>query len=384
MRKSNSRSKKHQLAPQIVLALDFGGSLTKGFCRDSNDAVHYLAMEAETAPILQESIAAHTQQKMGTANPEDAAWIGIGERYTAVGYFARTFHGNAGLQELKYERATFKTLAAIWVIAQKLQLDNTIEVALAVLLPPGEYEDRYRFETMLKEGMQEFLTPTGKMSATLKAFNCKPEGCGIYLCHDRKMGAALKSKVCSIAMVGYRNASVMTSYRGELRPGKTSELGFVRLIDAVASKVSGLDATRATAAIAEAGVGPRPEPLVKLCRSTTAKGRSEDLQNLIGAIKTARYEYSLTLISWLDNIMPNEVDEIVFCGGTADYLKPELASYYKHFSLSWSADITIPSNLVPPGMGHRFDDIYGLFLYFISKCQVQCPELFKRAVVAGG
>ncbi|MBR8839183.1 MAG: ParM/StbA family protein [Stigonema ocellatum SAG 48.90 = DSM 106950] len=210
---TNTQQKKVAL---LTLALDFGGSATKIVYATSLDQkARLLCMEPEVAVLGRESILEYEGGKLGSSDPENVAWVAVGEQYRAVGYLAQSrFYANAGLSELKYERAIYKTLAAIWVIKEKLQLGSRLGVAIAVLLPPGEYEDRERFEKMLRSSLAEYQTPTGRMSVSLKAFNCKPEGGGIYLVHRRKVGEVLKTRVCAIAMIGYRNASVLVSQRG--------------------------------------------------------------------------------------------------------------------------------------------------------------------------
>jgi len=50
----------------------------------------------------------------------------------------------------------------------------------------------------------------------------------------------LKERVCAIAMIGYRNASLLVAQRGDVRPGKTSDLGFIRMVERVVARTSGL------------------------------------------------------------------------------------------------------------------------------------------------
>jgi hypothetical protein len=104
--------------------------------------------------------------------------------------------------------------------------------------------------------------------------------------------------------------------------------------------------------------------LQKLVRSKTRGNRASEVQTLIAAIKLARLEYSTTLTSWLDNALPDPVDEIVFCGGTADYLMKELNDHYLGIPLSWSAGIAIPAALDTQSLGSRLCDVYAMFLYY--------------------
>jgi hypothetical protein len=83
------------------------------------------------------------------------------------------------------------------------------------------------------------------------------------------------------------------------------------------------------------------------------------------------------LTSWLDNVLPDDVDEIVFCGGTADYLMKELNGHYPRTPLSWNASIEIPANIDISGLGNRLCDVYSLFLYFHGVVEAQLKKLSK-------
>lgn len=360
-----SKSTTNAQGPDVTAVFDYGGSITKIIFTGQDKQVRLLCMEPEVASVPRESILAYARDQLGSADPQNTAWVAFRNDYRAVGYLARQrFHANAGLSELKYERALHKTLAALWVIKEKLKLPANFTAAIAVLLPPGEYEDRGRFERVLREALADYQTPTGRMSVELLAFNCKPEGGGIYLMHNKKVGSAMKERVCAIAMIGYRNTSLLVVQRGDVRPGKMSDLGFIRMVEKVVAKTSGQTAERLTPAIVAAGAEFKAAPLMRLARSTTREGRAEEVQQIIAAIKEARPEYVRSLTSWLDENLPSDGDELVFCGGTADYLKKELNEYYDRLPIIWNADISIPPVLDKQGFGYRLSDVYGMFSYF--------------------
>lgn len=351
--------------PDVTAVFDYGGSITKIIFTGPDRQVRLLCMEPEVASVPRESLLAYARDQLGVAEPQNTAWVAFRNDYRAVGYLAKQrFHAHAGLSELKYERALHKTLAALWVMKEKLKLPANFTVAIAVLLPPGEYGDRNRFERLLREALADYQTPTGRISVELLAFNCKPEGGGIYLMHNKKVGSVMKERVCVIAMIGYRNASLLVVQRGDVRPGKTSDLGFIRMVEKVVAKTSGQTVERLTPEIVAAGAELKAAPLMRLARSTTREGRAEEVQQIIGAIKEARPEYVRSLTSWLDENLPSDCDELVFCGGTADYLKKELNEYYNRFPIIWNADISIPTVLDKKGFGYRLSDVYGMFFYF--------------------
>jgi hypothetical protein len=367
-------------SPLVVITLDFGGSGTKGiYSLYQSNVAHSLFMEPEVASVTLESIRNYEQNLMGTTEPENRAWVFVDHQAKAIGYLAQSkYYANTGLLELKYERAIYKTLAAIWVIKEKLKLPNMLRIALCILLPPGEFENKIQFEQVVRGYCSEYLTPGGKMQVSCTIFNCLPEGAGIYLSHQKNIGDVIKQKTCAIAMVGFRNASVLISHRGVVsREGKTSDLGMVRMLEKIVAATAGQTVERLTSAVANAGSEIDTRPLMRLLRSTEKQARITELSTLQQAIKFARHEYASNLTSWFKQVIPSYVEEIIFCGGTADYLKKELNAYYQSTPCIFSG-ITVPSSIDKNSLGSRLCDVYGAFLFF--------DELVKQhiAIPTGG
>ena len=377
MSKNTLKTNNLASSPLVVITLDFGGSGTKGIysLHDSSEA-RSLFMEPEVAAVTLDSIRNYEQNLMGTTNPENRAWVFVDNEAKAVGYLAQSrYYANTGLMELKYERAVYKTLAAIWVIKEKLKLPSQLRIALCILLPPGEFENKATFEQLVRTYCAEYLTPRGKMQVECIIFNCLPEGAGIYLSHQKNIGDAIKEKICAIAMVGFRNASVLISHRGVVsREGKTSDLGMVRMLEKVVAVTAGQTVERLTSAVANSGSEIDTRPLMRLLRSTSQQGRTNELMTLQQAIKFARHEYASSLTSWFKQVIPPDVEEIIFCGGTADYLKKELNAYYRSTPCIFSG-ITVPTSIDKNSLGSRLADVYGAFLYFdeIIKQRIAIP-----------
>jgi hypothetical protein len=369
--------------PDITLAIDFGGSLTKVIYASSDEnwvvgQDQLLVMEPEVAAVDPSTISQLNQvQIIGAAKPENRAWIGLEQKYWAVGYLAKSkFGAHSGLKELKYERGLYKTLAAIWAIKEKLQLGSRFRVAIAVLLPPGEYEDRFRFQEQLAAALRSYVTPTGSMKIAVEMFNCKPEGGGILLSCSAIDQDEFEDQVFAVVMLGFRNANVLVSERGVVSPGKTSEHGFVRMIEKVQARTSGqLSTERLAAAIVEAGPDIQARPFIALAPGSTEQGRAEEIEQLITATRAARAEYSAMLLSWLDETLPREIDQVVFCGGTSDYLAPELIEHFRFSNYSFHAGIELPERFSRHRLGNRLADVYGVFDYLkgrvIKSCQMK-------------
>ncbi|MEM7556969.1 MAG: ParM/StbA family protein [Cyanobacteria bacterium P01_A01_bin.84] len=382
MKRQSTTRNNFDSAPVISVVLDFGGSGTKGiYSKYETRTAHSLFMEPEVISVRAESIQIYEENCIGTTDYENKAWVSVKQEMKAVGYLAESeYHGNSGLTELKYERAIYKTLAAIWVIKEKLKLPSKIKVALCTLLPPGEFENKSEFEKLLRTSSTDYLTPTGRMHLKYEIFQCLPEGAGVFLSHQKRFGRdALKQKISAVVMIGFRNASILISRRGVVsREGKTSDLGMVKMIDKVLNRSAGQDIKNLTSAIVSStstvnlskiqssqitdnDINTRP--LMKLLRSKTKEGRKVEIRTLVSAIYTAKSEYLKGVTNWLDEIVPKDVDEIIFCGGTAHYLRVELDSHFRTTPCIFSEN-SLPKTIDKDCLGNRLTDVYGAFLYF--------------------
>ena len=354
--------------PDVTIVLDFGGSATKGVYADASLNEKILCMEPEVISLPPSAIANYESTKLGVASPVDSAWVTVDNQCYVVGYLAQSrFNGNPGLSSLKYERAFPKTLAAVWVAAQELKLKNKFSAAIAILMPSSEYESGKQLHELLVDGLKDFQTPTGNMSVNLTHFDCKPEGGGIYMIHRHQMGDAARRKTFAVVMVGYRNASVLLSERGQVNKRTTSNLGFIKLVELVESRIAGLPSTAQLAsAIAKAGDQVETRHLSPLALSSVPETRSEEVQKLIDAVNACRIEYARALCSWLREVLPRQVylDEVVLCGGTADYLRSELENHFAYTDINWNAGIDLPTQLQDTELGSRLCDVYGLYTCF--------------------
>ncbi|MFS8119029.1 MAG: hypothetical protein ACMG55_11135, partial [Microcoleus sp.] len=261
----------------------------------------------------------------------------------------------------------YKALAALWVVSRKLDLGHQFSAAISVFLPPGEFNDSKQFFELLSQYSASFETPTGKLSVTLDKTQALQEGGGIALIHNSNLGSAFKQRVTAFVMVGFRNASVIVSARGAVGKGKTSDLGMVRLVDLVQDRTSNYDASRLALSIASSGVSYNRPYFYRIARNREEAARDREVDQLIEAVKLSRFDYARMLSHWINEVLPPDLDEIVFCGGTSEYMKPELRNQFSHYSLSWHAGITVPKTLDPDGLGCRIADVYGLFSYFKSQ-----------------
>jgi len=356
--------------PHLIIALDFGGSGVKGIYQQLDQTTsHTLFIEPQIFPADLESLQEKTRGNLHNSDPENLSWIGIDSDYRAVGYLARErYLSTSALVQKKYLGAVYRALAAIWVVKQKLNLSNNFLISLAVLLPPGELEDAQRlFKLISKACSTGFETPTGTLKVKLVNFKCLPEGGGVALLHSLKKGSLIKQKTTAIVMIGYRNASLLINYRGMLDSGRTTNLGMVRLVELVQQKTSGLTMEALLKTISEGGSTFTPSKFYSLTDSwANAQSRQAEVDKIIEAIKRSRAEYLRALKEWLAEVLPDSVDEIVFCGGTADYLKSDLNGYFISTLLEWHGDFALQPTWEHQWLGNRLADVYGVFAFLSS------------------
>lgn len=360
--------------PQLTLTMDFGGSGTKGIVQIRGGKPTAIWMEPSVIEAPYSSLAFQTRN-LGNAYPENTAWVGIGDDYRAVGYLARSIYSaTPRLKPRKYELALFKTLAVVWAIKQKFKLSDSFDISLVLLLPPGEFEDSALLKPMLKEALAEFDTPTKKINANLIGYECFPESGGIYAMYCKNTGEAIRRKVIALVMLGYRNASVIISRRGILNRGKTGKLGMIKMVDLVIEGTSGLEAEELLEAIVTAGNDPKPQHFCHLCSSDNL--RDAQVEKILSVVNSSRAEYAIALMSWLTEVLPskNELDEVIICGGTADYLREELDTVFPTTPIVWHGGVEIPPNLNEQWLGNRLADVWALSVYHGIKV---------RAVVRG-
>ncbi|MCT7953282.1 ParM/StbA family protein [Ancylothrix sp. C2] len=351
-------------SPQkLLMALDVGGKGTKCICSLPGSTPISIWLDPEVIPIGYEAVK-DVQNSSGAADPENACWIGYDGHYVAVGYLARRkFWGNSRLAELKIATAPWKALAAIWVAAQKLKLGSKFEAVVWALLPGSEIGGAAQFKKDLTLMAANFQTPTGPHQIKIEEFKCLPEGAGVFLSVTTKPEyvPVVREKVVSVAMIGYRNASVINSWKGVLDVGGTSPLGMEKLVAAVANK-TGEDAEILLKTIVTLGWNPIPND---------TRGIRQGML-LEKAIKDAQESYWMALRSWLLNTIPKDAGLLVFCGGTADYLRPVLEKEFGlHYKLDWHGPIMVSSRLDTRLLGNRLADAYGVFRLIIESQKVE-------------
>ncbi|NES97301.1 MAG: hypothetical protein F6K32_19180, partial [Desertifilum sp. SIO1I2] len=292
--------------PDALAVMDFGGLSTRVFYQGLRTGqTSSFVMESQVGPVSRDTANAYTLPNLTSTAPENLAWIAINNDCRAVGYLAASqFNAHIGLNGLKYSSALYKALAALWVISRKLDLGHHFSIAIAVFLPPGEFNDSKQFFELLNRAAASFETPTGKFSVKLDKTQALQEGGGISIVRNSKLGNAFKTRVTAFAMVGFRNASLVVAARGAVGKGKTSDLGMVRMTELVQERTANYNIGHLAEAIATSGERYNRPYFYRIARNREETAREREVDQLIAAVKQSRADYARMLTHWLDEVLP--------------------------------------------------------------------------------
>lgn len=352
---------------RIALAFDPSASMSKGMYAVTEAAINtaqppkWMVMEPEVVESTQAEIEAYEQQKIGQSQPENEAWLTLGKQHYAVGYLARSqFNGWERHRELKYELAVYKVLAMVGAIATQYHLSNQCRLDLGLLLPYGEYEDRSRFERLLREALLQFSFRGRPFWIELESLICLPEGGGLIvrgLTKDPKQHSAL------VLMVGYRNVSYLRQERGQIVEGQTANLGFLQLLEKICQMTSGYTPVQLIEPVFQAGATVERKILKPLIRSRHPLAQKSELNELVAAVKAARKTHYNNLITWLESRRLPQVDEVVLSGGTAHYYRSELSEYFPRGHWAEYLEQDLQKRVLAEAYRYRLTDLYGFWFY---------------------
>lgn len=95
----------------IIISFDPGASLNKVICLAShNDVPLLLVMQPEDIVVPISSIEDYQATRIGLPSPEAEAWGVVDGECSVVGNLAQEFLADAGIREVKYEKAAYKVL----------------------------------------------------------------------------------------------------------------------------------------------------------------------------------------------------------------------------------------------------------------------------------
>lgn len=377
MKKDKTQSVK-SAAKNVIMTIDMGGSKTKIVVQSlSDNSPQVLLMDSQLADVGKLSL----DSVPTDGRNSDRAWVGFASNnddneyiYYAVGALARNrFGGLPQLHELKYELALPKILAAIWLARAELALPSKFNLFLSVLLPSGEMSDKDILKSRIIKAATTFETPDGKLNIKLAACEVSSEGSGIYTYRKSVLGDKFYDRRQLYVMLGFRNASAFVVRGGVVEPGITSDFGMYWMLDLLATRVSGLDKNNPVTSEIIANSVHSPELLKKLSRKRSQQDIDTDFESITTAVTITKDEYVRAVVRWLKSVGGefdvNAVcpqDEIVFCGGTAEYLRGELDKHYASTELVWHGGVSVPSEFESKLGGYRLADVWSLHEAFSS------------------
>src|SRR5579883_292732 len=351
---------------KLVVSGDLGGSQVKAIAQPyPNGVPQVLAMEPEIADVSKNSIA-RVSQEGGYTN---SIWVGINSEYYALGTLAKTFAGTSALRDLKGYYAVPKLASLLWLACRRFGLKSDTDIFVQVLLPPGEIANGKEIGKKLGQAINRgIITPTTKLKGQIRNFYIAPEGSGIICYRRRALGASYSQKNVGMLMLGYRNANFIFNQKGNSALSETTALGMNWLVQQFVERTAvGLskEDERIVTAILAAGKG-NFDALRPLSRQATLMGVESDLKRFQKTLPDVREDYCRALMRWMRNIAA--LDEILICGGTADFIREELTEHFQreNVPIVWNGGVEIPKALDTLGLGDRIADVWAAHMTYIK------------------
>ncbi|URD53792.1 ParM/StbA family protein [Chroococcidiopsis sp. CCNUC1] len=363
----------------IVVTVDLGASDTKAvYWNPWSRRPEMLWMKPQVAMMNPSDIKRLDMGGTTVATPETSAYVQIGASVYAVGALGRVLEGDSGLRLAKKETAKVKILAVVGAIAQKLLKSGQkhhFNLELCFLLPLIEYwndEHQQQLKMEIPSSLTGFTFRGTAMSATLTRLRILPEGGGIFIDENYKwlqQGQEVSADIVSIAMFGYRNASILTFAYGappQRNNSKGSGPGYVKCLEQLIP-----------------GINPDDPALFEAFRqgekTFRLKGHQEsyDLENL----RSFAHEYYFNEVrKFLQAELPSASSyRLLIAGGSAYEIQPELEQFLSTLKLasrvSWLSETIseIESEFsLEQVQAARLLDAFGAFRHFIrSKAVTQ-------------
>lgn len=345
----------------LYLCIDPGASQTKiVYQLDQEKSPHYMLMPPDVEAVSRNTLNAYMDLKgwVGCPSSTQEVWLQVGDEFFVVGEFASEFDPEDRLQELKYENALYKVLAAIAIIKEKHSLNDKkkLSVKLALLLPANEYSDRQRVEDQLNSLLRDYRCKGVAIKVKLESFLCRPEGSGLTLIAINSRGFNwLQENKLGVLMFGHRNISAMYFKNGQLKTVESPLIGFSVFLDEIVNLKSGLERNQLASAIFDSldtakntifayyhdrdlkpdrihcTKHPSWRDFAAIQNLTQAKNhslRQQELDSIVMAIETVTIHYWSRVTKWLNRFFTESLDAVIVSGGAARFLQPEIETYF--------------------------------------------------------
>lgn len=346
--------------PYLQIFLDFGGSGTKVIAKLDDEKPVYFLMPPHYSEIsLAECCDDHFD--------ENSVWFGSDDTRYAVGVLAEQASGSSiKIKKLKVESAQPKALAAIVIAAQKLGVSKKINLSLWIVLPSSEVKQSTIFESELRGFLdKKLISPWGQLQVKLRLFKVEAEGKGILLYHRQNI-KVIKNTL--ILMLGYRNASFIITQGQVISARSCSDIGFHSFLNKLVSLTSGYSIEKLLVPVSRFRIENNKLALNSVLRfSIDSPHRQQELIDLMAAIITAERFYIQQILSWLEESLSVNADEIILAGGSASYIWCNLCEKLIGRVITSGDHIHIyDKDHLPPEIakiknGERFLDVCGIY-----------------------
>ena len=374
--------------PDALLSLDVGTSGNKIFWQlwspeKSSAPVHSTQLMLMPPELLAITNADLLDTGLAGGKPENDAIIELanGKLY-ALGMKAQQMQGRTAPPVNKYEFAIYKALAVIGAIAQTANLPESFTVAIVVLLPYTEYEDRQLFHDLLTEHLKDFHFRGQHYSVQPVLLEVKPEGAGIAQSRCNESPDDFARTNLLFFILGQRDVSLLLFKQGTPQAGQGARLGFEQFSQSVITRAAlnleAPDLARLTEYLFQAQADP--QRIARIAQMVVSEQEvPRKVKHLTIAIAAAREKYIRDLLEWLKPALGQqlyELDEVILVGGAALFFSPEISQFFRDANLkvSWSTNLHSQINQtlahpIDPVLTCRVADAFGVFKLLGGKVQ---------------
>ncbi len=235
----------------IQTYIDMGSSATK--CLYWQSQPYLLHLDPQVARLNPARLDRLMLGGLTSQEPEDSAYVMVGNSAYAIGALAIAQKGDSGLALPKRDRAIYKILATLGVIAEKtLAAQDSgsgceFTAQLGLLLPLEEYwQDRKELKAQILGAILDFSFRGRALFGQLERIEMQPEGAGLYLAKGLQLaraGVGIRDSTVVVLMFGHRNLSILTFEKGST-PQETNSTsqgpGFVEYLKQCATELPGV------------------------------------------------------------------------------------------------------------------------------------------------
>ena len=389
----------------IVLAIDFGSSLTKAIYQVSNrKRKKLLIMSPSVSKVSVSELERQESAVRLDKPPEHSSWVRTRfqseEEAIAVGFLAEQFGRSSSIKQLKYENAVYKVLAAIGVIMSREHLlDQPVHVYLMTLLPYGEYGNHQYLGSLVSQALNRFIYQGREVRAIVNFSMSVPEATGLF---ELKCSGAFEYGKGMALMFGHRNMSGVVFERGQLVRSESysTDLGFRHLVDAISERnpvrsLSALTKVLYSLDLDSDAISSNSSLVDELCSSLESHNRQTEKRLLLRAIQEESQIYCNKLRTHIASHWPLGVEYLMIGGGAAEFSSVVLLSGIPQVEHYWAqehqANVVREFGLdrlscaqsVQSSLAIRLLDVYGAYQHLQRHLKLwDAPRRASKAAVS--